>query len=144
MITGVELDFVVKDVLKALELYEKIFEVERIEVTSFPVGSNEAVFSIYGARLHMLDENEEYQMVAPKEGDPKPFWFNVSVPDIKKTFESALANGCTQIQEIIDMPDFGAMNAMFVDPFGYIWMLHQINEVVSFEDRVKHLEASEK
>ena len=31
--TGVEIDMVVTDSLKALELYEKIFEVKRIEVT---------------------------------------------------------------------------------------------------------------
>ena len=31
--TGVEIDMVVTDSLKALELYEKIYEVERVEVT---------------------------------------------------------------------------------------------------------------
>lgn len=42
--TGVEIDFIVTDSLAALDLYERIFEVERIEVTSFPKGQNEAVF----------------------------------------------------------------------------------------------------
>lgn len=41
---GVEIDMVVKDSLKALELYEKIFEIERIEVTNFPRGQNEVIF----------------------------------------------------------------------------------------------------
>ena len=35
---GVEIDLVVPDSLKALELYEKVFEIERIEVTNFPKG----------------------------------------------------------------------------------------------------------
>ena len=35
---GVEIDLVVMDTLAALELYEKIFDVERVEVTSFPKG----------------------------------------------------------------------------------------------------------
>lgn len=34
--TGVEVDFVVKDSLEALELYERVFEVERLEVNRFP------------------------------------------------------------------------------------------------------------
>lgn len=49
--TGVEFDFVVKDSLQALALYESIFEVERLEVTDLPVGQNEAVFTIYGTRF---------------------------------------------------------------------------------------------
>ena len=58
---GVEIDMIVSDSVKALELYEKIFaEIERIEVTSLPEGENEAVFSLYGVRFHMLDENEEF------------------------------------------------------------------------------------
>ena len=56
--TGVEFDFVVKDSLQALALYESIFEVERLEVTDLPVGQNEAVFTIYGTRFHRLDEKD--------------------------------------------------------------------------------------
>ncbi|MDI9422462.1 MAG: VOC family protein, partial [Bacillota bacterium] len=25
----------------------------------------------------------------------------------------------------------------FVDPFGYVWMLHQVHKEVSFEERMK-------
>ena len=46
---GVEIDMVVKDSLIALELYEKIFEIERVEVTNFSRGENEAIFTI---RIH--------------------------------------------------------------------------------------------
>ncbi len=63
----------VTDSLKALELYEKIFEVERIEVTDFPKGENKVVFSLYGVRFHMLDENLQFQMIAPKPSDPKTY-----------------------------------------------------------------------
>ena len=76
---GVEIDFVVKDCLKALELYEQIFPVERIEVTNFERGLNEVVFSLYGVRFHMLDENPEYQLIAPKPDDPKTMWLNILV-----------------------------------------------------------------
>ena len=58
--TGVEIDMVVEDSLSALELYEKIFDVERVEVTTFPKGQNEAVFTLYGVRFHMLDENPDF------------------------------------------------------------------------------------
>lgn len=139
--TGVEFDFVVTDSLKALALYEQIFEVQRIEVTEFPTGQNEAVFSIYGVRFHMLDENPEFQMAAPKPGDPKPFWINVMVPDIGSVYQSAMNAGCAEVQPVTKMEAYGVSNAVFADPFGYMWMLHELHEVVSFEDRVKMHEA---
>lgn len=137
---GVEIDMIVPDSLEALKLYESIFEVEKIEVTSFPKGQNEAVFSIYGTHFHMLDENPEYQMIAPKPGDPKPIWYNVTVPDIKKTYAKALAAGCTEIQPITEVQTHGVINAMFSDPLGYIWMLHEVVREVSFEDRIRAYE----
>ena len=82
---GVEVNFVVQDSIKALALYESIFEVRRVEVTEYPRGNNEAVFTIYGTRFHMLDENPQFMLIAPKPGDPNPIWFNVIVPDIKKS-----------------------------------------------------------
>ncbi len=138
--TGVEIDFVVKDSLEALALYEKVFELERIEVTKYSQGQNEAIFSIYGTRFHLLDENTEFHLVAPKPGDPKPMWFNVIVPDIQSTHQKALDNGCTEIQSITEIEDFGVANSMFTDPFGYVWMLHQVYREVSFEERSKIME----
>ncbi|MBM6614849.1 VOC family protein [Desemzia sp. RIT804] len=133
---AVEFDFVVKDSLSALELYEKIFTVERVEVTDFKTGSNEAVFTIFGTRFHMLDENPEYQLIAPKEGNPQSFWFNVMVNSIEETYRAAMENGCSEIQAVTKMEDFGISNAMFLDPFGYVWMLHEIHHEVSFEERI--------
>ncbi|OHX44364.1 VOC family protein [Cytobacillus oceanisediminis] len=134
---GVEIDLVVTDSLKALELYENIFEIERIEVSDLPKGTNEAVFTLYGVRFHMLDENPEFQLIAPSQDDPKTIWFNVSVPDIKETYTKAMSLGCTEIQPVTDLPDYGVSNAIFMDSFGYVWMLHQIHKVVSHEERIR-------
>ena len=133
---AVEFDFVVEDSLQALELYEKIFPVQRVEVTDFKTGTNEVVFNIFGTRFHMLDENPEYYLVAPVKGHPQSFWFNITVNDIGKTYQSAMENGCTEIQGITRMEEFGISNAQFLDPFGYVWMLHEIHREVSFEDRM--------
>ncbi|MDR2182670.1 MAG: VOC family protein [Clostridiales bacterium] len=139
MITGVEIDMVVKDSIKALELYEKIFEVERVEVSDFGPGGSEVIFTIYGTRFHLLNENAEFGLVAPQEGQPQPMWLNIAVPDIKATYDAAMAAGCKEIFGINDMPDFGVKNAMFADEFGYGWMLHQIDRIVSHEERMEIL-----
>lgn len=137
---GVEIDMVVSDSLKALDLYEKIFNVEPIEVTAYSKGQNEVVFNMYGTRFHLLDENPDFMLIAPKPGDPKPMWCNVLVPDIRETFSKAIDAGCTEIQPVTEVADFGGINAIFSDPFGYVWMLHQILREVSFEDRCRIME----
>ncbi|MCL2573159.1 MAG: VOC family protein [Defluviitaleaceae bacterium] len=139
MLTGVEIDMVVKDSIKALELYEKIFDIERVEITDMGEQGSEAVFTIYGTRFHLLNENHDFHLYAPQEGVPQSMWLNISVPDIKTTYNAAIAAGCKEIFGINDMPDFGVKNAMFADPFGYGWMLHQIDRIVSHKERVEIL-----
>lgn len=134
---GVEIDFIVSDSLAALTLYEKIFEVERIEVSNLPQGENEAVFEIYGTRFHMLDENPEFRLFAPTEDHPTTMWINISVPDIRATYTRAMEAGCTELQAVVELSAYGVSNASFVDPFGYQWMLHEIHEVVSHEERLQ-------
>lgn len=137
---AVEIDFVVNDSRAALKLYETVFEVERMEATDLPAGLNEAIFNIYGTRFHMLDENPEYQLIAPSPEVPKSVWFNVVVPDIRETYAKAISAGCAEIQPVTEMPEMGGANAMFADPFGYIWMLHQVDREVSFEERSRIME----
>ncbi len=134
---GVEIDLVVTDSLSALALYEKIFDIERVELTEFSKGENEVIFSLYGTRFHMLDENPEFSLIAPKPDDPKSIWFNVMVPDIASTYAKAMSEGCTEIQPVTELPDYGVSNAIFMCPFGHVWMLHQVHREVSFEERTK-------
>ena len=141
MLRGVEIDFVVPDSIKALELYERIFEVERVEVTNYETGSNEVLFNIYGVRFHMLDENPDYQLVSPTDdSSSKSMWLNILVPDINDTFDKAITAGCKEVQPVTEMKAFGISNAMFTDPFGYLWMLHQRHREVGFEERSRILE----
>ncbi len=137
---GVEFDFVVKNSPEALAIYEKVFDAERVEVTDLDQGLNEAVFTIFGTRFHILDENPEYQLFAPKPGDPKPFWFNVIVPDIESTYQKAISAGFMTMQELITTAESGMTNAIVADTCGYIWMLHQVHREVSFEERMEHWE----
>lgn len=134
---GVEIDMVVADSLKALELYEKIFDIERVEVSSFPKGENEVIFTLYGMRFHMLDENPAFQLKAPNPDEPKSVWFNILVPDIRETFKKAVGTGCAEVQPVTELPDYGVSNAIFSDAFGYVWMLHQMHKEVSYEERIR-------
>lgn len=64
-------------------------------------------------------------------------WLNVMVEDIQNTFDKAVSNGFTAIQPVVKLEDFGVSNAVLSDPFGYVWMLHQMHHVVSFDERME-------
>ena len=140
MIKGTEINFVVQNSLKALALYKDIFEIEVVEETNYPEGSNEAVFNLYGTRFHMLDANPEYGLKAPDKEHPNTIWFNIAVENIEKTHQTALDCGCTEIQGITKMMNNSISNSIFLDPYGYMWMLHEIHKSLSFEERIKILE----
>lgn len=139
----IEIDFVVKDSLAALKCYERIFDVERIEVTDLKTGENEVVFSIHGTKFHLLDENPAFHLKAPESGRPISMWINVTVPDIKGTYKKAIEAGCVEVQPVVELAGYSVSNASFMDPYGYHWMLHQVHEVVSLEERLKLWENSD-
>ena len=144
MRVGVEFDFVVKDSIEALELYEQIFEVERIEVTDFPRGENEAIFTIYGFHFHMLDENLKFHLYAPQPDSSMSSWINVTVPNINETYEKALELGCEEIQPVTKIEEMGLSNAILRDPNGYVWMLHEIHREVTRDELMEFWEKNRK
>jgi len=70
------------DSLAALKLYQEVFGVACVEATALQRGENEVVFTLHGARFHMLDQNEQFQLKAPEKGMVLPVWFNMLVEDI--------------------------------------------------------------
>lgn len=117
-----------------------MFEIEVVEATEYPIGMNEAVFQLYGTRFHMLDANEEYGLKAPTQEHPNTIWFNITVENIEETHQLAMENGCQEVQPITEMMEGALKNSLFVDPYGYMWMLHQIYQELSFDERIEILE----
>ncbi|MDR1998045.1 MAG: VOC family protein [Candidatus Margulisbacteria bacterium] len=125
---GLEVDFCVPDTLEAMELYSKVFGAETLEKTALEKGLNEVVFTILGSRFHMLDENPEAGLHAPRAGQTVSIWFNLVVADIKEVYAKALSSGFSVVMEIVIMKARGLRTAMVKDPFGHIWQLHQIDK----------------
>jgi uncharacterized glyoxalase superfamily protein PhnB len=129
-LTGLEVCFCVPDTLAAIDLYGSVFGAETIEKTALAKGLNEAVFTVLGSRFHILDENPEADLHAPKEGQTVSIWFNMVVGDIKEVYDKALASDFSAIMGITVMENRGLRTAMVKDPFGHIWQLHQIDKAV--------------
>lgn len=134
---GLAIAYVVQDVAEALTIYSGIFD---LTILTQAADQSEAVFNLFGTRFQLFAENEAEGLLAPGEGDGMPFWFNLVVTDLQAVWDQAMALDCQPIQAPIHMEQMGITNAMFADLEGYIWMLHQIHQVVSFEDRVDFFE----
>lgn len=134
---GLAIAYVVQDVALSLETYAGIFP---IDILSQAADHSEAVFTLFSTRFQIFAENEIEGLMGPGEGEGMPFWFNLVVPDLQAVWEKAMAIDCQTIQAPIHMEQMGITNAMFADSEGYVWMLHEIHEVVSFEDRVDYFE----
>ena len=128
MVKAAEICMVVKNSMDALKLYESIFDIKKFDVVDKGVGLSEAIFGIYGTPFHLLDENHDHMLFAPEGGNIMCIWVNVAVPDIEATFKKAMDVGCTQIAPVADIAGTTIKNAVFADGFGYVWMLHQINQ----------------
>lgn len=140
MYTGVEIDIIIENSLEALKLYKKVFEAEELEVTNYEKGLNEVVFTIQNTRFHMLDENKEYGLIAPKKDSPTFVWFNLIVKDIEEIFNKAINEGFEVLQPLQEIKEFGVINTILLDPFGYQWMMHEVKKEISFEERKKIME----
>lgn len=124
--TAVEINFVVPDVHQALVYYRKVFPLEVLEKTNYSKGQNEVVFSIFESIFHMLDENPNYSLIAPAKGSTPSMWINVTLENIEDVYAQAVAAGGTEIQSVTYLAAMDISHAIFKDPFGHVWMLHQL------------------
>lgn len=134
---GLTIAYVVQDVANSLETYAGIFP---INVLSQTPDHSESVFSLFETRFQLFAENEAEGLLAPGEGEGMPFWFNLVVPDLPEVWKKAMSLDCQMIQAPIYMEQMGITNAMFADLEGYVWMLHEVHEVISFDERVDYFE----
>lgn len=136
--TGVEFDFVVTDSQAAAAFYQSVFgqAVEILQLTDYERGLNEAIFNLFGTRFHLLDENPDYGLKAPREGSDQSVWVNLMVEDLEGIWQKAISGGAIQIQEVTAIEELGIMNASFQDPFGHVWLIHQITDAAAASDEV--------
>jgi len=122
---GVKINFVVTDCQQALEMYRHIFDIQHESVTNDEHGANEAEFTMYGTKFHILDGTPKCKTVESNPSAPGFIWIDITVPDIKDIYKKAMAAGCQELQSPTELEGLCVTNAVFADPFGFVWMLQQ-------------------
>lgn len=120
-----EINMVVKDAREAADFYKNLFHAEILSKTDLDKPLNETRMVVGGTEIRILNENEEFGMVAPSEDVPSSMWVNLFVDDINKQCKVAKECGCVIISPVTKFPESNAINAVFRDKYGHIWVLNQ-------------------
>lgn len=118
-----EVNLIVRSAKEAADFYKGLFGAQILSKTDLEQGSNETRMMICDTEFRVLDENVDYGMVAPSEGVPASIGINLYVDDINEQAKIAEDLGCSILSPV---QDFGhAMNTVFKDIFGHIWIVNQ-------------------
>lgn len=120
-----EINIIVKSAREAAGFYENLFGAEILSKTDTDQGSNETKMVVGGARFRVLDENKDFGLVAPSEGVPSSVGVNFFVDDINKQVKTAEDADCVILSPVTEFPEQNAINAVFKDIFGHIWVINQ-------------------
>ena len=89
--------------------------------------------SIGGARLFLSDEYPDFDARSPKTLGGSAVALHIEVPDADAAASRLVEAGATTLREVAEQAD-GERRGVFLDPFGYRWMIGQKVEDVTKEE----------
>lgn len=146
---------VVRDTGQALSFYERAFGAIVLYRSASPSGSGEHVhLKIWNSLLQMSSEEPAYQrdrvegalLASPDSLGGSTCIFQIAVPDVDAAFERAVDEGASPAMPPTDM-FWGDRYGWLRDPFGHMWALTQVQEVLTpeeVEERLRELSAGMK
>ena len=137
---------IVKDGLKAIEYYKKVFGA--IDKGTMMMPNNKAVahaeLQIGDSKIILTDEFPEMKCMSPPSIGGSPVSLYLYVEDVDKTFNLALAEGGESLDPLQDQ-FWGDRHGRIQDPFGHIWSIStHIKDLTEDETKKAALEAFSK
>ncbi|MEQ9498419.1 MAG: VOC family protein [Deltaproteobacteria bacterium] len=124
---------VIQDPDAALAFYERAFGAEVLERYAEPDGHVvHAAFRIGDAVVSLTQEREAWDNNSPPTLGGSPVLLNVVVDDVDALVERFLAAGGEAVIALADR-FYGHREGRFRDPFGHLWILTSIVEVLTPE-----------
>ncbi|TVP40978.1 VOC family protein [Candidatus Nitrosocosmicus arcticus] len=129
---------VVKDGLKAIEYYKKVFGA--IDKGTMMMPDNKAVahaeLQIGDSKIMLTDEFPEMKCMSPPSIGGSPVYLYLYVEDVDKTVNIALAEGGKSLDPVQDQ-FWGDRHGSIQDPFGHIWSISTHIKDLSEEEMKK-------
>lgn len=137
---------IVKDGLKAIEYYKKVFGATDKGIMMMP--DNKAVahaeLKIGDSNIMLSDEFPEMKCLSPISIGGSPISLYLYVEDVDKTFNLAVAEGGKSLHPVKDQ-FWGDRHGIIQDPFGHIWSIStHIKDLTKEEMKKAALEAFSK
>jgi PhnB protein len=115
---------IVKDGLKAIEYYKKVFGA--IDKGTMMMPDNKSVahaeLLIGDSKIMLSDEFPEMKSLSPTSIGGSPVSLYLYVEDVDKTFNLAVAEGGKSLFPVLDH-FYGDRHGSIQDPFGHIWSI---------------------
>ena len=133
---------VVRDTAEALSFYERAFEATVLYRSPSPSGDGEHLhLKIWDSLVQVSSEEPAHQqrrvegalLAAPESLGGSTCVFQISVPDVDAAFKRAVDEGGSPALPPTSM-FWGDRYGWLSDPFGHVWALNQVQEVLSSEE----------
>ena len=130
---------VVRNAAEALAFYEKALEAEVLYRSPSPSGAGEHIhLKIWASLVQLSTEEPGYQrermegafLASPETLGGSTCIFQVGVPDVDAAYKRAVDHGATPALPPADM-FWGDRYGWIRDPFGHMWALCEIKEVLT-------------
>jgi PhnB protein len=131
------------DAARALRFYADAFGAEVLDEPHLMPNGNvvHAEIRIGDSVVFVTDEGDDGEGVAPASvGGRLTTVLALSIPDVDRLWEQAVAAGCTVIYPLADQ-FYGDRGGRLRDPFGHQWMLSTHIEDVSREELDRRMRA---
>jgi len=115
---------VVKDGLKAIEYYKKVFGAIDKGIMMMPDNKTvaHAELKIGDSKIMLSDEFTEMKCLSPTSIGGSPISLYLYVEDVDKTFNLAVTEGGKSLDPVKDQ-FWGDRHGIIQDPFGHIWSI---------------------
>ncbi|WP_125712555.1 VOC family protein [Companilactobacillus kedongensis] len=121
---GIELDIVVSNARETVEQFQKVFDIQIIEVQSTAAKDDTILVNMEGMNIHFLSKNDAVGFKTPIT-TPESLWVNIIVDDIEKTKDAAVQAGFELTIPITKEPYEGMLYMLLKDSDNYQWMVYE-------------------
>jgi PhnB protein len=129
---------IVKDGLKAIEYYKKVFGA--VDKGTMMMPDNKSVahaeLEIGDSKIMISNEFPEMKCLSPSSIGGSPVSLYLYVEDVDKTFNLAVSEGATVLSPVKD-EFWGDRHGSIVDPFGHMWSISTHVKDLSEEEMMK-------
>jgi PhnB protein len=117
-------NIIVKDGIKAIEYYKKVFGAKEIMRMTTPDGKAiaHAELQIGNSVIMLVDEFPQMKCLSPLSIGDTPVGLFLYVDDVDKTFNLAVSEGAKVLDPVKDQ-FWGDRHGIIEDPFGHRWSI---------------------